>query len=68
MIFATARKIYQIELFVIKSFVREVTSWLFNILEIEPVDYKLSLIVLFCLSDTADKKKKSTKFFSNYKL
>ena len=51
-------KSIKLNYFVIKIFVREVTSWLFKILEIEPVDYKLSLIVLFCLSDIANKKKR----------
>ena len=54
-------KSIKLNYFVIKIFVREVTSWLFKILEIEPVDYKLS--VLFCLSDIADKKRKVPNSF-----
>ena len=56
--------------FVNEIFAREIVNCYLTSYDskIESTNIKLSLKVLCCLSDAADKKKKKRKFFPKYKL
>ena len=51
--------------FVNETFAREIVIWIMKILQIEPVIFKFSLIVVSCFSDIADEKRKTANNFWN---